>query len=299
MSNKSVLCIYGGNEYEAATLATAFALARASHAALRVLHLERPPEIYPDTPNLAGFAASAYGDAIAIDILEQAETERTDAARKAVALQAHAAGIPMVSDGAPSRPGQAHAAFRAQRGDLENIISYEGRSVDVVVTALDTHSSTGMASLLTGLFQTSSPVLAVPKTGEPTIAQTGYAKTVVVAWDGSLAAARALREAVPYMLHATQVLVLNAFRDAPTPDAVAYAQDVVAYLESHSIAAEWLHEPCGTRSVAETLLERAQYLGADLIVMGAYGKGHVVEMLLGGTTDHVIKHTTIPLLLAR
>jgi nucleotide-binding universal stress UspA family protein len=56
-----------------------------------------------------------------------------------------------------------------------------------------------------------------------------------------------------------------------------------------------LHEPAGV--VAEEILNQANALNADLIVMGTHGHGAMYNLLVGSTTKGVLKHSTRPVLL--
>lgn len=51
-------------------------------------------------------------------------------------------------------------------------------------------------------------------------------------------------------------------------------------------------------SVADILLNRASDLSADMIVMGAYGRSRLRELVLGGVTRDMLHHMTVPVLMS-
>jgi nucleotide-binding universal stress UspA family protein len=126
----------------------------------------------------------------------------------------------------------------------------------------------------------------------------GPVTSVVVAWNGSVQAARAVSAALPFLKRAGKVTVMVA--DAE-PDDVA-APLLMRRLGRHGIAASLDATRSGAltgRGRGRALLAYAKDRGADLLVMGAYGHGELSNFLgLGGATAKVIAACPIPLLLA-
>lgn len=114
------------------------------------------------------------------------------------------------------------------------------------------------------------PVLVVPAAGR--YADVG--KRIVVGWNASRAAARALNDALPLMLDAERVRVLAFQRPRPAASALAVPNaDIVAHLELHGVRATYervVEEREGV-SAATTLLNHGFELQADLTVVGADG----------------------------
>lgn len=114
-----------------------------------------------------------------------------------------------------------------------------------------------------------------------------------VAWDGGDEAAHALRAAVPLLNGAGAVHMLTVL----TEKAEGFpATDALRYLSRHGINAE-LHELTRGTSIEETLATAAAQLGAQLIVMGAYGHSRVREFLFGGVTRYFLEEQAAPALL--
>ena len=133
------------------------------------------------------------------------------------------------------------------------------------------------------------PVLAVPDNANG-FTVTG---TALVAWDGSHAAAAALRAAVPLLQMASKVVLLQL----EEPGNTALVDDAATYLSRHRITAVIRREtPEG--SIGETLLAEAASGRYAYVVMGGFGHHRFVERLFGGVTSTMLSHAPIPLLMA-
>ena len=137
------------------------------------------------------------------------------------------------------------------------------------------------------------PVLAVPRYG--TFETLG--ERVLIAWNGSREATRAVHDAMPLLSLATKVTVLSIDPERD-PEPRVPSADIALHLARHGIAAEADWTPGLDIAVGDILLSRAADLGADLIVMGAYGHSRVREMVLGGATRHVLQQMTVPVLMS-
>jgi nucleotide-binding universal stress UspA family protein len=148
------------------------------------------------------------------------------------------------------------------------------------------------------------PALVVPPPGDGgadgVSAWSLPSRRAVVAWDGSREAARAAGDAVPLLRLAGEVLVLVVDgRDAAARPGERPGAGIAAHLARHEVRAEVREVASdGAGSVGEAILARARDEGADLVVMGGYGHSRLREMMLGGTTRHVLERTTVPVLLS-
>ena len=140
------------------------------------------------------------------------------------------------------------------------------------------------------------PVLVVPYAGK--FASIG--SHVLLAWDGSREATRALHDALPFMSRAKQVTVLtiNALSGEP-PDSRIPASDIAAIISRYgvNVATDDI-EGVKDVPIGETLLSRAADLDADLLVMGCYGHSRWRELVIGGATRSVLKSMTMPVLMS-
>jgi nucleotide-binding universal stress UspA family protein len=121
---------------------------------------------------------------------------------------------------------------------------------------------------------------------------------VIVAWNGSFQAARAVEYALPFLMAAAKVTILVA---GSKPDDVG-ASYLARNLGRHGITSTIDAIDPGVvsgRARGRALLDYTHGKGADLLVMGAYGRGQVLSFLgLGGATGKVISSCRVPLLMA-
>ena len=138
------------------------------------------------------------------------------------------------------------------------------------------------------------PVLVVPHAG--TFAAVG--ERVLIAWKGTREAVRAVRDALPILRTAKQVVLIEVADDAPPTDTQRIALlEVQAWLNRHGVESEVRLES-GADAAGDVLLSRAADFESDLIVMGAYGHSRVREWVLGGVTRHLLNHMTVPTLMS-
>jgi nucleotide-binding universal stress UspA family protein len=136
------------------------------------------------------------------------------------------------------------------------------------------------------------PVLVIPYAGNfPEIG-----RRVMVAWNGSREATRALHDAMFVLDRADQVTVVAV--DPVPADRAPSAADVAELLVRRGIGAQAETPASGDVAVADVLVSRAADLAADLVVMGAYGHSRLREYVLGGVSRSVLGQMTLPVLLA-
>lgn len=297
MSIKSILCLLSGERHDLNALGTAFAIRQECRARLRVLHIAAPPILAAETLGIGGYGFAAYGGGTAVEVLERDARELHDEALRLSREWAEKNGLGLeVEDIPPDAKSRDAVVFRTRIGSPAECLNAEGRTVDLIVAGFNNQADGDQETIHAGLYQTGRPLLLLPRTPGAVLSDTGFPDTVALAWDGSLSAGRAMRDALPFLLRAKDVYVLMAEEDGKYP-AQGHQADVMGYLESHGIFPECLHIP-HEGGVGRRLLEKSAGLGAGLLVMGAYGRGHVGEALLGGATRHVLQHSHIPLLLS-
>lgn len=296
MSIKSLLFVHDGSGHASAALDSALALARSYRATLRILHIAAPP-VLPYVLGIPEYAYAASTDQV-LDVLESEARQMADGAIAQANAACQRQMVPLREGFVDMVPGQAQAIFRTVVGEIDVCLPLEAFTADLIISAHENHPAGDLKIVLTSLFEAGRPILLFPRDATVAFPSSGHARTVVLAWDGSRASARALREAVPHMLHAEDVLILRVLSGGDKPDEVS-EDDLLTYLRSHCIDAELVIEERGAASVGQAIVDKASKLQAELLIMGAYGHGHVREMLLGGTTDHVVKHSGVPLLLVR
>jgi nucleotide-binding universal stress UspA family protein len=139
------------------------------------------------------------------------------------------------------------------------------------------------------------PILVVPYAGHfETVG-----KRVLVGWNATREAARAVNDAMPLLVAADMVTVLTIdAREEPRGHGELPGADISLHMARHGVKAEIEHTVSADLSVGDVLLSRAADLGADLLVMGAYGHSRARELLLGGATRALLRSMTIPVLMS-
>ena len=142
----------------------------------------------------------------------------------------------------------------------------------------------------------SRPVLVVPYAGRR---PDRLGENVLVAWNGSREAGRAVQDALPFMSASSAVTVLLVDPDDELAD-VERAQDLVAHLARHGLNARMqvIRHDLATRAVSDTILTQVAELDADLLVMGAYSHSRLREIILGGVTRDILRDMNVPVLMA-
>ncbi|MGD9966190.1 MAG: universal stress protein [Hyphomonadaceae bacterium] len=182
--------------------------------------------------------------------------------------------------------------------DLGRVAAVHARYADVTVM---TRPSEGVGAelreeIIEGvLFHSGRPALVAP----PGWSGTGIGKRVVVAWDASREATRALSEADDILEFAEAVTVLTVdakpkmFGHGDQPGA-----NILAHLARRGLPAEVRNVDSMGRSISSAILDEAQALGADLIVMGGYAHSRLRELVFGGATRELLRTANVPLLMA-
>lgn len=120
---------------------------------------------------------------------------------------------------------------------------------------------------------------------------------VMVAWESSREAARAVHDAMPLLEKASEVVIME-IADRDEADAGSAASDMARHLARHGVATELARAVSSGIGVGEQILSASVDCAADLLVAGAYGHSRLREYALGGVTRHLLTHLTIPMLVS-
>ncbi|MGH6920116.1 MAG: universal stress protein [Geminicoccaceae bacterium] len=139
------------------------------------------------------------------------------------------------------------------------------------------------------------PVLLIPYIG----AGKTLGQRVVVGWDASREAARAVRDALPILTQASSVNLVSV---NPRPADFGHGEvpgaDVALYLARHGVKVEVQRIATRDLDVGNALLSHVAGEAADLLVMGGYGHSRLREIMLGGATRTILHDMTVPVLMA-
>jgi nucleotide-binding universal stress UspA family protein len=139
------------------------------------------------------------------------------------------------------------------------------------------------------------PVLIVPYAGD----FDHVGRRVLIAWNATREAARAIGDAMPLLMAAELVSVLTIDpREGPDGHGELPGADIALHLARHGVTAQVERTVSAGLPVGDVLLSRLADLGADLLVMGAYGHSRMREVLLGGATQSVLRSMTVPVLMS-
>ncbi|SIQ17184.1 Nucleotide-binding universal stress protein, UspA family [Rhizobium sp. RU35A] len=273
---KTILAVVGCRD-EAAELNRAIELATqlGAHLSVLVVELSVPPTV-SDYP-----VGTIWLDA-RVDDMKQVQA----AADRAIHA-CETAGIPFDVD-----------RYYTERAFLPGIVFQRALYADLVVVGEKLRAASPLlASVVDGaVFDAQRPLLLLPA-GD---AATSRVKTVLLAWNSRAEAGRAAREAIDFLANADSVHVTLV-----DPDAAYHENggepggDVAAFLTRHGVNVIVDQLPSGGRSVEDVLKTHAREIGADLIVMGAYGHSRLRERVFGGVTQSMLESAPVPVLIAR
>lgn len=143
------------------------------------------------------------------------------------------------------------------------------------------------------LFESGRPVIFVPF-----IQKNGLKlDRVMVCWDGSRAATRAIADALPLLRKAKQVEVVMVANGRSKSDEIPGA-DLGQHLARHGLKVEVKRITSPDIDVASTILSYAADSSADFLVMGGYGHSRLREFVLGGATRGLLESMTVPVLMS-
>lgn len=181
-----------------------------------------------------------------------------------------------------------------EEGDLCGHMNVHARYADICVVGQGTGSDVpvGPANLLPDelILGSGRPVFIVPYGYKAD----GLGKKVLVAWNGSAQATRAVHDAMPLLQNADNVRILSV----GGPENHLPGAEISAHLAQHDVNAEAHHAVEDGLSTAETISENASDWGADLVVCGAWGHSRLRETVLGGVTRHLLRNMTVPVVMS-
>jgi nucleotide-binding universal stress UspA family protein len=169
------------------------------------------------------------------------------------------------------------------------------RRFDVSVVGQAEPNRAGAQDLIieAALFQSGRPVIVVPY-----IQRAGLAlDRVLIGWDGSRTAARAIGDAIPLFARAKAVEIVIVATDRAKSDEITGAA-IARHLARHGLSVDVKRIVASDIDVASTLLSHAADSGTDFMVMGGYGHSRLREWVLGGATRGILQSMTVPVLMS-
>ena len=275
MAFKDILVYVDATTLAPRCLDAATMLAAAHDAHLTALHVSAPPFIMGD-----------FGPGGAAEVIRWQEGQARMVAGRAEQEVA----------AARQRSGR-EIEWRRAAGEIPATVQLHGRYADLIVVGQGgrPEDESMVADFLpeTIVMGCGRPALIMPTYGKfPTIGD-----RVLVAWNRSREATRAVHDALPILARASTVQILEVNPPADRAPHVSGA-DIALHLARHGVKPEVEAATVSDIDIGATILSRAADLGSDLLVMGAYGHSRMRELTLGGATRHLLKHMTVPVLMS-
>lgn len=278
MSFKSLLTVLTDLETAEAPIAQMVALADAldAHADALCLGVDRSQSGY------------YYAGANALVVQETLERAQEEAA-SILTFANHSLGVSGVRWAADEGV--------TQLADIGRHVAHRARFVDLVIAAKPYGPGRGVeleAVTEAALFEGHVPVLVVPEEGEA-LRQPG---TVLLAWNESVEALAAAKQALPFLKMADVVRVVIVDPPSHGPERSDPGGLLSQMLARHGVRCEIDVLSRSLNRVSDVLNRHVLDTEADLVVMGAYGHSRIREAILGGATRNMLEKATVPVFMA-
>ncbi len=285
---KNILALIGGGPRDQVIFDTALTAAMPFAAHVNFLHIH----VTAGEAALGTRTEFAVGPAVGVALRQLEERARTYSRVAADHIRELCENsVVPVNDAEDVGRNSVTASYSEETDQALKRLTANALRNDLIVTGRLKQTQGLPSRTLEHLIRRSSRPMLVAASGSPR-ELTG---TAIVFWDGSGSAARAVEAAKPLLTKATRVVVTRVF-DRRKPDEAALTE-IVRTLADSDIKAEPLPISVDGRNLAARLAAAADECKADLVVMGAYGRGMVRELLFGSRTEALLSSTDRPILL--
>lgn len=278
MAYKSLLTVLTDTKFSDAPLAQMITLAAAqdAHAEALCLGVDRTQ---------TGYYYAGANAMILQETLTRATTEAAEVLEHARAVLGRSDIRWSAEDGV------------AQIADLGRHVAHRARFSDLVVLPRPYGSDRGAEVepiVEAALFEGRAPVLVVPDNHEPK----SQPATVLVAWNESVEALAAIKQALPFLAAADLVRIVVIDPPQHGPERSDPGGLLSQMLARHGVRCEIDVLSKTLTRVSDILNRHATDTGAEMIVMGAYGHSRFREAILGGATRNMLERATVPVFMA-
>jgi len=286
MSIKIILVPIGGNEESMTALNRAFVIAKRFGAHIKGLHvMERMSDAVSFEFHLPEkMRGSVQASA------EQSALAQADAARAVFEAACQQADV-TISD-RPIQGDGPSASWHQEFGHVEDILVRHARLSDLVTVPRPAiHAGSGRRSpvgraIEAMLCGTGRPVLI-----EPPLAKVEQCERVVIGWNESTEASRAIAMTWPWLTNMSAVTILSSKKRE------AGANALIEYLSWHGIDSNVVFLDGKGDSVGQAMLNVCAEVEAGFLVVGGFSHARARELLFGGVTRHLLTHSNIPTLM--
>jgi hypothetical protein len=279
MSFKTILVPTEQHDLMASTLETALVLAR---------RFESYIEGFALRPTTVDILTMDFGSAMPVAEVKEYDMKVVKEAHEAFERFMQERGI------ARGDPAGGNPAFGwlDDAPDGDGFVGSYGRVFDVTVLGRPGSGtrSPRMITLEASLFESGRPALIAPPTPPQRIGE-----NILIAWNRSTEQSRTTAFAMPILRKASRVTVITVEGGTIIGPP---GEQLVRYLRFNGIPAENINVNAGNREAGEAILSKAQSLGCDLLIKGAYTQSRLRQMIFGGATRYLLANTTVPMLMA-
>lgn len=295
MTIQVIFAPVSGKESDTFVLAAGRAIAQRFNAHIDVALL------CPDPRSAIPYLGEAISGEVVEQLIAQAEadnTKLTSRARTGFEEWRDAAGMVMantLSDRvaiAESEDAMPSCSWSEFVGAPESPVTSMGRLADLIIAPRGdiAQELENEMTFEAALLRSGRPLLMVPSEARKTIGN-----RIVVAWDGSLEATRALGAAMPFLRTAESVTVVTIAEEGKGGPSV---EGLSGYLSWHGIQANTKSVEPEKLSIGEAIYSAALGEASDLLVMGAYSHNRYRELIFGGATRYILDKCSLPVLLS-
>lgn len=285
---RNVLAVIGDPAGGRASLETAIRVGRHLNCHIEAMHVRSDPTA---TLPLVGEAMSG---AMVDEMMGVANKEAGQRANKTRAIYDEILAREGITDSPAAKTGFAVSWLDAI-GVEEQIVALRGCRADLIVVARPTpeNETAALMTLNAALMQSGRAVLAAPPVPADGNLRRGPFKKIAVFWNGSTEATRAVHAALPFLVAAEQVTVLRVEEE----EWYAETNDLEAHLAYHGVRALVSKVLPREGKTGRSLLLATGENDADMMVMGAYTRSKLRQLILGSVTGYVMQHAILPVLL--
>jgi len=221
------------------------------------------------------------------DLIEAQRSRNTVAAKESIARFESTAKAASVS--AEARTVDASLA------GAPDLFGRIARRFDIAVVG-QARQEQGASEELTiegALFGSGRPLIVVPHTHKQGL----KLDRIIICWDGSRPAARAIADSLPFLQRAKSINIVVVTGERDKSGEIT-GTNMRRHLARHGITVEIKHITRGGAGVQNAILTHASETGADFMVLGGYGHSRLREFILGGLTRSILRSMTVPVLMS-
>ena len=282
MTIKSILVPLDGSDESFAVLDTALVIANRFDAKIKAIHVR------PISAESLPFQFDPLPAKLKKSVIEETEKQSKETARQiqnhfVVFCKNHSVEI-----GNSLNDADVGAVWHEEVGDTVEVLVHHGRLCDVIATFRPLRSSTRLrrspagANLEALMLRAGRPILMVPPKW-----MAHKVSHAAIAWNESLEVSRALAMTMPWLSQMDQVtIIVSRKRKDRVPE-------LREYLSLHGVKSKVKYLPAKAQSVGAAILSCCTESNVEFLVVGGFSHTRSRQLLFGGVTQHLLKHSSV------